>query len=83
MHFQVMETKHILDSMAKFRPRILEFSQLKPFLNKFMILFNIFKKKLFDLLIIYQNWLEILLIFRYIQFNFVNQIINIYHGIRT
>ena len=48
-----------------------------------MILFNIFKKKLFDLLIIYQNWLEILLIFRYIQFNFVNQTINIYHGIRT
>lgn len=48
-----------------------------------MILFNIFKKKLFDHLIIYQNWLEILLIFRYIQFNFVTQTINIYHSIRT
>ena len=48
-----------------------------------MILFNKFKKKLFELLNIYQDWLEILLIYRYIQFNFVNQIIINHHGIRA
>ena len=78
-----MEIKHILGSMTKFRLRILGFSQLKPFFYKCMILFNKFKKKLFELLNIYQDWLEILLIYRYIQFNFVNQIIINHHGIRA
>jgi len=48
-----------------------------------MIFFNEFINKLFELINIYQNWLKILLISRSIQFNFVNQTINIHHGIRT